>query len=252
LTLFEEVSPSTWPSFVPGLFGFRKGTKVPNCADGDSAASVAISEAFLVNLGRSGAKAPKGDPGSALEQGVRGWLAEQLSELSPGRVWNVDKGSRAVSDFYQYAHLANLQAIIDNDPSRTLKAELGSDYLIKPDVTVGLETAVGEVLHASISCKWTIRSDRVQNIRHEAVILTRHRRGRQPHIVAVTAEPLPSRLAAIARGTGEVDAVYHVALPALRAAVLDHGSVNQIDVLDELESQNRLFDLIDLLDVLVD
>lgn len=52
-------------------------------------------------------------------------------------------------------------------------------------------------------------------IRHEGVILARSRRGREPHIVTVTAEPLPSRLAAIACGTGEVDAVYHVALAKL-------------------------------------
>jgi hypothetical protein len=44
------------------------------------------------------------------------------------------------------------------------------DYLIKPDVTVGLagvRTGMGlPPLHAPISCKWTIRSDRVQNIKH--------------------------------------------------------------------------------------
>ena len=47
----------------------------------------------------------------------------------------------------------------------------------------------------------------------------RHRRGRQPHLVTVTAEPLPTRLASIARGTGEVDAVYHIAFDALAASV---------------------------------
>ncbi|MFF6951861.1 NgoMIV family type II restriction endonuclease [Streptomyces iakyrus] len=31
-----------------------------------------------------------------------------------------------------------------------------------------------------------------------------------PHPVAGTAEPMPSRMAAIARGPGEVDAVYHI------------------------------------------
>jgi hypothetical protein len=48
----------------------------------------------------------------------------------------------------------------------------------------------------------------VQNIRHECLQMIRHRRGRQPHPVTVTAEPLPSRLASIARGTGEVDDSY--------------------------------------------
>jgi hypothetical protein len=49
--------------------------------------------------------------------------------------------------------------------------------------------------------------------------MIRHRRGRQPHLVTVTAEPLPSRLASIARGTGEVDAVYHIAYDAMAASV---------------------------------
>ena len=70
-----------------------------------------------------------------------------------------------------------------------------------------------------MSCKWTIRSDRVQNIRHECLQMIRHRRGRQPHLVTVTAEPLPTRLASIARGTGEVDAVYHIAYDAMAASV---------------------------------
>lgn len=48
-----------------------------------------------------------------------------------------------------------------------------------------------------------------------------------PHLVAGTAKPMPSRMAAIARGTGEVDAAYHVALNALQSAVEDAGSTQQ-------------------------
>jgi len=59
----------------------------------------------------------------------------------------------------------------------------------------------------------------------------------------VTAEPLPTRVAAIARGTGEVDGVYHVALAALQAGTELHGTAEQKDVLDELIGQHRLFDL---------
>lgn len=73
-----------------------------------------------------------------------------------------------------------------------------------------------QLLHASISCKWTIRSDRAQNTRLEARNLSSSRKGNQPHIVAVTAEPLPSRLASIALSTGDIDCVYHIALDELR------------------------------------
>ena len=39
------------------------------------------------------------------------------------------------------------------------------------------------------------------------------------HITPVTAEPMPTRLASLARGTAEVDALYHVALDELSAGV---------------------------------
>src|SRR5262249_52921512 len=92
----------------------------------------------------------------------------------------------------------------------------------------------------------TIRSDRVQNIRHEANLLLRHRRGRAPHIVAVTAEPMPSRLASIAMGTGELDCVYHLVLNELRAAVAECGFKDKTDELDLLVKHGRLADMSEL------
>jgi hypothetical protein len=171
---------------------------------------------------------------------VRGFLAAELPRLDPTRAWDVQR-NKVVSAFEQYRHLAELQALIDRDAAGTLSTEIGSDYLIQPDVTVAIPyPGGGNFLHAAIPCKWTIRSDRVQNIRHEGVILTRHRRGRQPHIVTVTPEPLPSRIASIARGTGEVDAVYHVMLPELIAATNAVAPNPQREVLQELVAQRRL------------
>lgn len=101
-------------------------------------------------------------------------------------------------------------------------------------------------LHASISCKWTIRSDRSQNTRTEALNLIRNRKGHLPHIVAVTAEPLPTRLAALALGTGDLDCVYHFALPELRQAIEDLDNVDQLDMLNMLVDGRRLRDISDL------
>jgi hypothetical protein len=150
---------------------------------------------------------------------------------------------KVIADFSQYAHLGNLKKVVGKNP--VLSADLGLDYLIRPDVTVGvtqdsLPADSRPFLHAAISCKWTIRSDRVQNIRHEFLQMIRHRRGRLPHLIAVTAEPMPSRIAAIARGTGEVDAVYHIALDALQSAVEDAGSAQQKNDLSECIRQGRL------------
>jgi hypothetical protein len=238
----------TAPPFVRQILGLRKG--VPNNADVDSATSKAIAWEIL-RLLRLERPAGPADPGTSLEVGVRDFLAAHPRLRDPERTWEVER-RRVITDFEQYEHLRRLDELIDDDPTGTLAAEIGRDYLIKPDVTVGivLEPQRPPILHAAVSCKWTIRSDRVQNIRHEGIILTRHRRGRQPHIVTVTAEPLPSRIAAIARGTGEVDAVYHVVFEELRRATDAAGTDEQRRVLKELVNQNRLKDFLDLPNVL--
>lgn len=102
------------------------------------------------------------------------------------------------------------------------------------------------ILHASISCKWTIRSDRVQNVRAEAMNLIRNRKGSLPHAVAVTAEPLPSRLASLCLGTGDLDCVYHVALYELIEAVEECGYEDAAVTLQDLYVGKRLKDISDL------
>jgi hypothetical protein len=102
------------------------------------------------------------------------------------------------------------------------------------------------ILHASISCKFTIRSDRVQNARSEALNLIRNRKGRQPHIAVVTAEPLPSRISSIALGTGDVDCTYHIALPELLQAVEELNLPDALDSLKQMVEGRRLKDISDL------
>jgi len=217
---------------------------VPSIADVSNKPSREIATSVVAKIGatKSYAEKPAGQTsGSMFETACQNFVAScfaQLTHLRPG-TFSVEKG-QAISLFDQYAHLDELRALaLDNKELRTL---LGTDYLIKPDVvvirqpepdatinqdqplvddSVARRTALREAngaqatLHASISCKLTIRSDRVQNTRSEALNLVRNRKGRLPHIVAVTAEPVPSRIAAIALGTGDMDCVYHFALPEL-------------------------------------
>ena len=235
---------NTVPQAVLDLLGWRTNGK-PNIADGASNPSVDIATAIFEALGITrSATAPSQTAGSKFEAAIRETLADRLPRLDPLRNWDV--GSREITHFVQYAHLARIKEIAANDP--TLRSSLGTDYLIRPDITIGIATGPHRHLHAAVSCKWTIRSDRVQNIRHEGVVLTRHRRGRQPHFVAVTAEPLPSRLAAIARGTGELDCVYHIALQQLRTACKNNPRA--LDTLEELIEQERLRPLGELPDVI--
>jgi hypothetical protein len=232
------------PSFVLELIGWKRtdrGKLVPNVADSDNATSIRIATHIYNALGITTQVTFKGqEAGSKFEDGVRAHLAAELPRLDPMRSWDVQR-KKVVTAFEQYRHLAELQSLINRDASGTLSTEIGTDYLIKPDVTVGVPyPGGGDFLHAAIACKWTIRSDRVQNIRHEGVILTRHRRGRQPHIATVTPEPLPSRIASIARGTGEVDAVYHVLLHEVVAATSAVAPKPQQKILEELVVQRRV------------
>jgi NgoMIV restriction enzyme len=225
---------------------------VPNSADIDNQASLTLAAEVLQRLGISNPNlqgnvgpvfAPPANPGPRLEIEVLEFLSRELRALDPHRRWQVSRGL-GIAKYAQYQHLTGVAEAIAKDPN--LRVTLGTDYLITPDVTVGLlgtPTLTDHPwLHAAVACKWTIRSDRVQNIRHENRNMINHRRGRLPHLITVTAEPLPSRLASIARGTGEVDVTYHIAFAELEAAVQTVGGPNQQDEWLEVTSQNRVRD----------
>jgi hypothetical protein len=65
-----------------------------------------------------------------------------------------------------------------------------------------------------------------------------------PHIVVVTGEPLPSRLASIALGTGDTDCVYHFALPELIQAVAGRGDSESF--VADMVNGRRIKDISDL------
>ena len=75
--------------------------------------------------------------------------------------------------------------------------------------------------------------------------MIRNRKGHTPKIMVVAAEPLPTRLASLALGTGDLDCVYHFALPELVQAV-EAVSEDQSDMLRTMIDGNRLRDISDL------
>ena len=252
---------------------------IPSNADGSNTASVAIAKGILVRLGAesTGARLAGQMSGNQFESIVCKFISQtfpRLAHLRPGE-WSIQqvtaRDRTALARFEQYSHLVALDKAARKDPE--LAAALGNDYTITPDIVVvrGLESderinAPGLIvdqevsrlaslraangglplLHASLSCKWTIRSDRVQNARSEALNLIRNRKGRLPHVVVVTGEPLPSRLSAIALGTGDIDCVYHFALPELTAAVQELGHSDSAESLKIMVSGKRLKDISDL------
>lgn len=254
---------------------------VASNADGSNAPSKAIARLIAEKLGaRVGAKVKGQTAGTLFEQITMSFIADtfpKLQHLRPGD-WTVlnlgNQSSIKTSDFAQYEHLAYLAKLMAEN--KQLSTVLGNDYLVAPDVVIFRELCEDDVinagavyvsdsiskqadlrkknngkpiLHASISAKWTMRSDRAQNSRTEALNLIRNRKGHLPHIVVVTGEPLPSRLASLALGTGDLDCVYHFALYELIDAVKEYGTQGREDIIEtllNLVEGKRLKDISDL------
>jgi hypothetical protein len=256
----------------------KKGVEYPNFADGDNTSSINIAWGIAKIIGHEiGTEVIKGQTsGGRFEEITKDFLQsafELLNHLRPGE-WSYST-HRLISQFNQYSHLFELDKKIRKD--KELSLSMGRDYIIKPDIVVGREPMTDDeinkhdflieandnfgrltplrktnypnplpILHASISCKWTVRSDRGQNARTEALNLIRNRKGNLPHVVAVTAEPLPTRIASLALGTGDLDAVYHFALFELHKAIKQVNNLDQLDMLEMLIEGKRLRDISDL------
>ncbi|MEZ4524488.1 MAG: NgoMIV family type II restriction endonuclease [Desulfobacterales bacterium] len=255
-----------------------KTKEYPNFADSGNRASMKIAwnmiEQFSCEISHEPVSAQT--LGDFFELYTKNYLEKSfalLAPLRPGKWLYSAKSS--ITDFDQYEHLANLEKIVSKN--KILSSALGGDYIVKPDIVVARQPVSDDevncdkklfdktekiamytpllssnsekpypILHASISCKWTIRSDRSQNTRTEALNLIRNRKGNLPHIAAVTAEPLPTRLAALALGTGDLDCVYHFALPELIKAIDNIKNEDQSDMLHMIIDGKRLRDISDL------
>lgn len=96
-------------------------------------------------------------------------------------------------------------------------------------------------LEVGLSLKWSLRTDRAQDCRSQGAKLSALRRGRMPHFAAVTMEPRPYMLNLLGGGSGDVDCVYHLDLPALAQAVEDvYGSKSDKNSLRTLGTFRRL------------
>jgi NgoMIV restriction enzyme len=176
----------------------------------------------------------------------------RLEQVRPGD-WEIlrlgnSRSQLHLAGYEPYLHLGALDRAVADNPE--LLTVLGNAYAICPDVVVTrapvsdeflnremaiVDEKVGKlsslrlryenqprILHAVISCKWTLRSDRAQNARSEALNLIRNRKGRTPHIMVVTGEP------------------------ELEIAVAEHGNPESQELLAMMINGNRLRDIADL------
>jgi hypothetical protein len=65
-------------------------------------------------------------------------------------------------------------------------------------------------------------------------------------VAVVTAEPSPNRIASIALGTGDIDCVYHFALPELTETINELNYEDAAELLQTMIDGKRLRDISDL------
>lgn len=254
------------------------GVAYPNFADRSSQSSALIAKGIAEAIGFPARTSPRvsGQTAGSLFEKITCDFIEaafsSISHLRPGN-WQYLTTRTQISNFAQYRHLDSLATLVS--ANQALSAALGHGYIVTPDIVIarspatrdevnadravlddsgiaaltpfidGNQDAALPFLHASVSCKWTIRSDRSQNTRTEALNLIRNRS--LPNIVAVTAEPLPMRIASLALGTGDLDCVYHFALDELREVCENlPGAADQAEMLEVMVAGNRLRDISDL------
>ena len=274
-----ELRQSYHTDLCDQILGYRNG--VLSNADRGSKTSVSIAEEMFTRMDMPPCANPPAEQtiGTRFANITMEFLDRSfqvLEHLRPGP-WEFSASQRrpGIARFDQYEHLTLLEEVIANLTEKSVAAAIQGDYLVKPDITISRrplddrlinsdsvvipsDSEIAELtpmrdtndskptLHASVSCKWTMRSDRAQNSRTEALNLIRNRKGKTPHIVAVTAEPMPTRLASLALGTGDIDCVYHIALTELLSAVDAIDNQDQAEVLDTLVEGKRLRDISDL------
>lgn len=279
VTLEEERRKFHASLIANGTLGINS-SGIPSNADKSQKSSVqyALSIARQLKIETRAERLAGQTSGGQFESAVLQFLKAtfpHLESIRPGKwhLTNVGAKRRGVgmSEYVPFRHLDELARAIEASP--TLLAVLGNAYVISPDVLIsrlpepdaviersgilmseGLaertpirrENQPHEILHAVISCKWTLRSDRAQNARSEALNLVRNRKGRLPHVVVVTGEPTPSRISSLALGTGDIDCVYHFALPELILAVEESDNDEALSLLMSMVNGERLRDISDL------
>ena len=250
----------------------QNASGVPNNADSGSSSSVRIAKGIVRNIGLplGSDKLAGQTAGHRFEEATKIFLRDAfglLSHLRPGE-WEFSLGGD-IRDYEQYLHLSDVRRMVEQHEELRI---IFGDYIVTPDIVVCREpvsdskinetealldddtvasytplrraNSQANILHASVSCKWTIRSDRSQNARTEGLNLVRNRKGKTPHIVVVIGEPLPGRIASLAYGTGDIDCIYHFALRELAAATA--GNDSDAELLDTLVTGRRLRDISDL------
>jgi len=247
----------------------------PNIADWHSPQSVVIARAMLSRIGYPLRSEPLSDEVArgCFVSSTRDFIERALhmiEHLRPGH-WVLCSGGAPVS-FENHEDLTQLARALVAHPDGLAAL---SDFVLRPDILVGrgpipdseinrhAEIISGDLatltpfrarnhprqrpmLTACVSCNLKLSSYGNADLPGETLNLLRNRQGNTPHIAIVTAEPLPSRIASVALGTGDIDCVYHMALYELAGAVQQVGDETLVEMYHLLVDGKRLRDISDL------
>lgn len=230
-------------------------TKYPNTSDAGDKGSVELGAALLEELGVPEDRPGVDDPGAKLEEAIQGHLQPQRPDLvirrsrsalefeqyahlrvfpafKEGHInagTTIEELRRIAAKLPPSAPAKKLLASLDlaatkfeeqDRISERLKLYMPEESLLKLDLTCATEEEGKEsILRLGLSSKWTLRTDRAQDCVSQGSKLASQRRGPMPHYAVITMEPRPAMLKILADGSGSVDYVYHLDLPALTRAI---------------------------------
>lgn len=239
--------------FTKSLCGYRDNGN-PNTSDNSDQQSKVIGQAMFEELGVEAGQRGPADAGAALEEAAKLHLASLRPDLQIERsrsAFAFDQYAHLeVFPTFRRGYsasaerLARLTSLIDGlsnlderialhaalDAARTglrqqdelvteLMSHMPEEALLRVDLTIA-EPQVNLLprVHVALSAKWSLRTDRAQDCVSQGAKLVAQRRGRMPHFAVLTIEPRPAMLKILCDGSGSVDCVYHLDLPALTRA----------------------------------
>lgn len=233
-----NTSDKTKPDSVALGFAMFDGLGVARDTPGQDetglpfAQKVAADLAARVSAARRGLEAPPEGAVNTFQQYRHvGALSDITAEPSPAftKAWRrlvTEARKRIVAPQLAVARLEQLIEDVESATAaevqlrRKVLNEIGAESLLKLDVVVArTQPPRLPELEIGLSLKWSLRTDRAQDCRSQGAKLSALRRGRMPHFAAGTMEPRPYMLNLLGGGSGDVDCVYHLHLPALQAAI---------------------------------
>lgn len=275
--------------FAAQLCGYRVKNDNPNTSDNGDNLSIELGHALFEELGVPSGQRVGENSGEQLESAVVKHLQPVRPDLAIRRSRSAMEfeqyehlgvfpqfGKKYKSSTAQLKKLWELAKLLPESPQglrlrrqleksmlsfaeqeelvKLLMSGMPEESFLKLDITCGDDPDnLLPHLYLGLSAKWSLRTDRAQDCISQGAKLVSQRRGPMPHYAVITMEPRPSMLKILAAGSGSVDYVYHLDLPALTRAIdkmrrSKSSRWNPGLVFDKLIQQGRIRDYDDLVD----